>query len=74
MTSIGEEEASLLLLDRQIAELHDRITTLRTVVAELANQEGDTSDLSRLQSDMCSSLKALQEFRIETQADLNKRG
>ena len=73
MTAMGEEDASLLLLDRQIMELNDRISALRVVITGLKNRGGDPVNQFRLLSDMLDVLSAIKCFRIHLKADLNKR-
>jgi uncharacterized small protein (DUF1192 family) len=72
MTSIGEQEAALLLLDRQILELNERINALRDVIDRLESEGGDSSNQVQLLSDMLESLHTLQQFRAEVLKTLIK--
>ena len=72
MTAMGEEDASLLLLDRQIMELNDRISALKRVITGLENRGGDSVNQFRLLSDMFGVLSAIKDFRMQLQADLDK--
>lgn len=72
MTSIGEQEAALLILDRQILELNDRINALRDVIDRLKSEGGDNANQVQLLSDMLESLHALQQFRAEVLKTLIK--